>query len=226
MGPFRAGIFYGSVAVVVALATNLHFLLIDASGPPGWVIGVWESYRTHLTLAAFLLCAIVAAIRTVPQRLDEGVPYRSLLLRDCTLAGTIVAVMAGLALMIIVFLQATVFSGAMQSYAQTAAPGIVAYIQELGARFSSPPDPVTAGQIEEDLAPPTIGELGQSISNFVLRALMLGGVGAVVGLMRGRGSGESAESDKPREPDEPQSYPYEEDDSGRVSPNGADRRDS
>ena len=30
MGPFRAGIFYGSVAVVVALATNLHFKLYHA----------------------------------------------------------------------------------------------------------------------------------------------------------------------------------------------------
>lgn len=225
MGPFRAGIFYGIVAVVVALATNLHFLLIDASGPPDWVVGVWESYRTHLALAAFLLCAIVAAIRTVPQRLDEGVPYRSLLLRDCTLAATIVAVMAGFALIVIVFLQATVFYNAMQGYAETAAPRIVGYIQELGERFSSPPDPVTAGQIEQDLAPPTLGDLGQSISNFVLRALLLGGVGAIVGLMRGRSANrQNAESEKPREP-EPQSYPYEEGDAD-VSRNGADYRDS
>lgn len=225
MGPFRAGIFYGSVAVVIALATNLHFLLIDASGPPDWVVGVWESYRTHLALAAFLLCAIVAAIRTVPRRLDEGVPYRSLLLRDCTLAATIVAVMAGLALMLIVFLQATVFYGAMQGYAETAAPRIVGYIQELGERFSAPPDPVTAEQIENDLAPPTLGNLGQSISNFVLRALFLGGVGAVIGLMRGSSAERrAAASDKPSET-EPRSYPYEEEDAD-VSRNGADRRDS
>ena len=72
MGPFRAGIFYGSVAVAVAVAANLHFLLIDASGPPDWVVGVWESYRTHLALAAFLLCAIVAAIRSKSTRLNSS----------------------------------------------------------------------------------------------------------------------------------------------------------
>lgn len=212
MAPFRAGIFYGSIAVVVALATNLHFLVIDASGPPDWVVGVWESYRTILTLAAFLLIAIVAALRTVPERLDEGVSYRALLVRDCTLAATLVAVMAGLALMVVVFLQATVFSGAMQGYAETAAPRIVGYIEELGERFSAPAEPVTAADVEDDMAPPTLGSLGQSISNFVLRALLLGGVGAVVGLLRGRGSG-GASAERPkgrREGEEERAYPYEE----------------
>jgi len=224
LGPFRAGIFYGVIAVVVALAANLHFLLLGASGAPGWVIAVVEDFRTTLALAAFLLLAFLAALRTTPERLDEGVPYRALLLRDCTLAATLVAVIAGLALILITLLQATVLSGAMQGYAADAAPRIVAYIEELGERFSDPADPVTAAEVERDLAPPTLGSLGQSISNFVLRALLLGGAGALVGLLRGRRAARSERPARPsKEPEDEGPYPYEEDD-GPVSNNGTNQR--
>lgn len=209
--------------MVVALVANLHFLLLDASGTPGWIIAVIEDFRTTLALAAFLLLGILAALGTTPRRLDEGVPYRALLLRDCTLAATLVAVMAGLALMVVVFLQATVLSGSMQSYAADAAPRIVAYIEELGDRFSDPADPVTAAEVEEDLSPPSLGSLGQSISNFVLRALFLGGAGALVGLLRGRRASRSEEPVSSPEPEEEGPYPYE-DDGGPVSRNGKDRR--
>lgn len=221
MSPFRAGIFYGAVAVAVALAANLHFLFLDASGTPGWILAVVEDFRTTLALAAFLLLGVLAAIRTTPERLDEGVPYRALLLRDCTLAATLVAVMAGLALMVIVFLQATLFQGAMQGYAADAAPRIVAYIEELGDRFSDPAEPVTAAEVERDLSPPTLGSLGQSISNFVLRALLLGVAGALVGLLRGRSANRSP--DPPRQVDAEGPYPYEED-GDPVSRDGTDRR--
>ena len=63
MGPFRAGIFYGIIAVVVALVANLHFLLLDASGTPGWIMAVVEDFRTTLTLAAFLMLGALAAMR-------------------------------------------------------------------------------------------------------------------------------------------------------------------
>lgn len=226
MGPFRAGIFYGAIAVGVALVANLHFLLLDASETPGWIIAVVEDFRTTLALAAFLLLGILAALRTTPRRLDEGVPYRALLLRDCTLAATLVAVMAGLALLMIVFLQATVLSGPMQSYAADAAPRIVAYIEELGDRFSDPVDPVTAAQVEEDLSPPTLGSLGQSISNFVLRALLLGLAGALVGLIRGRSNAHSVdETADSAEREDEGPYPYEEEaDGGPVSRDGRGRR--
>jgi hypothetical protein len=226
LGPFRAGIFYGVIAVGVALVANLHFLLLDASETPGWIIAVVEDFRTTLALAAFLLLGILAALRTTPRRLDEGVPYRALLLRDCALAATLVAVMAGLALLMIVFLQATVLSGQMQSYAADAAPRIVAYIEELGDRFSDPADPVTAAQVEEDLSPPTLGSLGQSISNFVLRALLLGLAGALVGLIRGRSNAHSGdETAGSAEPEDEGPYPYEEEaDGGPVSRDGRGRR--
>ncbi|WP_047865583.1 hypothetical protein [Rubrobacter aplysinae] len=225
MGPFRTGILYGIVAVVVALAANLHFLLLDASGTPGWILAVIEDFRTTLALAAFLIIGILAALRTTPERLDEGVSYRSLLLRDCTLAATLVAVIVGIALIIMVFLQATVLSGPMQTYASDAAPRIVAYIEELGDRFSDPAEPVTAAQIEEDLAPPTLGSLGQSISNFVLRALLLGVAGALVGLLRGRRlarSEEAARRPSPEETRDEKQYPYEypHGDNGAVSRDG------
>lgn len=224
MGPFRAGIFYGAIAVVVAVVANLHFLVLDASGTPDWIIAVIEDFRTTLALAAFLFLGILAALRTTPRRLDEGVPYRALMLRDCTLAATLVAVAAGLALMLIVFLQATVLSGSMQSYASDAAPRVVAYIEELGDRFSDPSDPVTASEVEEDLSPPALGNLGQSISNFVLRALFIGVAGALVGLIRGRRTDRSEEPVRPPEPEEEESYPYEDEDGGPVSRNGKDRR--
>lgn len=225
MGPFRAGIIYGAIAVVVALAANLHFLVLDASSTPGWIIGVIESFRTTLALAAFLMLGILAARRTTPERLDEDVPYRALLLRDCTMAATLVAVIVSLVLVVILFLQATVLSGPMQSYASDAAPRIVAYIDELGDRFSDPADPVSVSETEEGLSPPGLGRLGQSISNLVLRTLLLGGAGALVGLIRGRRADrtdQSASSEgSRRETADDGPYPYE-DDGGTSGDAGAD----
>lgn len=185
MGPIRAGIRYGIVAAVIALLANFHFLLLDPGGTPGWVVAVIEDFRTSLALASFLLLAILAALRTEPQRLDPDVSRRKLLFRDATLSATIVAVIAGITLIFVTFLQATVFASEMRGYAREAAPQILAYIDELGERFSDPATPITTGEIEEDLAPPAIRDVGQSISNLVLRALFLGSVGAVVGLLRG-----------------------------------------
>jgi hypothetical protein len=217
LGPFRAGIFYGAIAVVVALAANLHFLVLDASSTPGWIIAVIEDFRTTLSLAAFLMLGILAARRTTPERLDEGVPYRALLLRDCTMAATLVAVIVSLALVVILFLQATVLSGPMQSYASDAAPRIVAYIEELGDRFSDPAEPVTVSETEEGLSPPDLDRLGQSISNLVLRTLFLGGAGALVGLLRGRRADRAERSEEPRrEAADEGPYPYEDD--GTDSP--------
>ncbi|CAN5119822.1 hypothetical protein BH24ACT16_BH24ACT16_08000 [soil metagenome] len=222
MGPFRAGIFYGAIAVVVALAANLHFLVLDASSTPGWVIAVIEDFRTTLSLAAFLMLGILAARRTTPERLDEGVPYRALLLRDCTMAATLVAIISSLVLVVILFLQATVLSGPMQSYASDAAPRIVAYIEELGDRFSDPAEPVTVSETEEGLSPPSLDRLGQSISNLVLRTLFLGGAGALVGLLRGRRSDRAERSEEPsREDADEGPYPYEEG-GGTASDAGTD----
>ncbi|MBA2441999.1 MAG: hypothetical protein H0V53_06290 [Rubrobacter sp.] len=185
MGPIRAGIRYGIAAAVIALLANFHFLLLDPVGTPGWVIAVIEDFRTSLALASFLLLAILAALRTEPQRIDPDVSRRTLLFRDATLAATLVAVIAGVALIFVTFLQATVFADDMRSYAREAAPRILAYIDELGERFSDPTTPITAAEIEQDLAPPELRDVGQSISNLVLRALFLSVVGAVVGLLRG-----------------------------------------
>ena len=92
---------------------------------------------------------------------------------------------AGVTLIFVTFLQATVFASEMRVYAREAAPQILAYIDELGERFSDPATPMTEAEIREDLAPPALRDIGQSISNLVLRALFLGTVGAVVGLLRG-----------------------------------------
>src|SRR5215204_6140698 len=50
--------------------------------------------------------------RVRPTRLDPGVPYRSLLVRDGALAATVVAVMVGITLFLTTALQATVLAGA------------------------------------------------------------------------------------------------------------------
>jgi hypothetical protein len=105
----------------------------------------------------------------------------------------------------------------MQSYASDAAPRIVAYIEELGDRFSDPAEPVTVSETEEGLSPPTLDRLGQSISNLVLRTLFLGGAGALVGLIRGRRANRAERSEEPRrEAADEGPYPYEDD--GTDSP--------
>jgi hypothetical protein len=188
------------VGVVVALTSDLYFLVVDPSSTPGWILAVIAQYRTRLTLALFLFLAVLAALRVRPTRLDPGVPYRSLLLRDGALAATVVAVMVGITLFLTTALQATVLAGAARDYAAEAAPKIVSYVnevrmeirQERKDRGASPervrdlPPPAQVSEVEATLQPPTLRDLGRSMANFVLRAVLLGTVGGLVGLLRGR----------------------------------------
>jgi hypothetical protein len=186
LGPLRIGFFYGVIAVVVALAADLRFLFIDPQGMPDWILTAIEEFRTQLALTAILFLGILAALRTRPTRVDPDVPYRSVLLRDCVLAATVVAVMAGFALFVVTALNATVFADEIRAYASDASPSIVAYNEKVAGRLDDPPPLPTAGEIEEDLQPPVLRDLGRSIANFVLRALLVGASGGLVGLIRGR----------------------------------------
>ena len=185
MGPLRTGFRYGIVAVAIALLADLRFLYVDPIGTPDWILTVFENYRTTLALAAFLFLGILAAIRVRPDRTEEDVPYRSLLLRDCTLAATVVAVMAGAALFLLTALNATVFADDIRDYARDAAPTMAVYYEKVAGRMHEPPPLPTIEQVETSLQPPALRDLGRSIFNFVLRALLLGFAGALVGLLRG-----------------------------------------
>jgi hypothetical protein len=186
LGPLRIGFFYGMIAVFVALAADFRFLFIDPEATPDWILTAIEEFRIQLALTAILFLGILAAIRTRPTRVDPEVPYRSLLLRDCVLAATVVAVMAGFALFIATALNATLFAGEIRAYASDATPSIVAYNEKVAGRLEDPPPLPPAAEIEEDLQPPVLRDLGRSIANLVLRALLVGTAGAVVGLIRGR----------------------------------------
>lgn len=191
MGPLRSGVIHGSVAVVIALVAELRFLFIDPEGIPDWILTVIEGFRTQLPLAAYLFLAILAAIRVRPTRLDSGVPYRSLLLRDCVLTATVVAVMVGVALFFLTALNATLFADEIRDYAREAAPSIVAYNEKVAGRVSDPPPIPTVEEVEAGLQPPVLRDLGRSMANVVLRALLLGAAGALVGVLRGSfGSGD------------------------------------
>ncbi len=185
MGPLRAGFVYGSVAVVVALVAELRFLFVDPKGIPDWILTVIEGYRTQLPLAAYLFLAILAALRVRPTRIEPGVPYRSLLLRDCVLAATVVAVMVGITLFFLTALNATLFADEIRDYAREAAPSIVAYNEKVAGRISDPPPIPTVEEVEAGLQPPVLRYLGRSMANIVLRALLLGAAGALVGVLRG-----------------------------------------
>ncbi|MCA1687839.1 MAG: hypothetical protein LC714_04445, partial [Actinobacteria bacterium] len=57
-------------------------------------------------------------------------------------------------------------------------------------------------EVESSLQPPTLRDLGRSIANLVLRAILLGSLGAAVGALRGRGRADApgvvrAESPRP-----------------------------
>jgi hypothetical protein len=199
-GPISTGFRYGIVGVLVALASDLYFLVIDPASMPGWILAVIAQYRTRLALALFLFVAVLAALRVRPTRLDPGVPYRSLLVRDGALAATVVAVMVGITLFLTTASQATVLAGAARDYAATAAPKIVSYVnevrteirQERKERGASPerirdlPPPAQAADVEATLQPPTLRDLGRSMANFVLRTVLLGTAGGLVGALRGR----------------------------------------
>ena len=185
MGPLRIGFIYGVIAVIVALLTDLRFLLLDPGVLPDWILSAIEGFRTQLALAAYLFLGILAALRVRPTRIDPGVPYRSLLLRDCALAATVVAVMVGFTLLVVTALNATLFADEIRAYAHDASPSIAAYNEKVAGRLEDPPPLPTAEEIEVGLQPPTLRDLGRSIANFVLRALLLGTAGAVVGILRG-----------------------------------------
>ena len=185
LGPLRTGFRYGLVAVAVALVADLRFLFVDPVATPNWILTVFENYRTQLALAAFLFLGILAALRVRPIRTEEGVPYRSLLLRDCALAATVVAVMAGITLFLITALNATLFADEIRAYARDAAPSMVAYYEKVAGRMEDPPPLPTPQQVEAALQPPALRDLGRSIFNFVLRAVLIGFLGALVGLLRG-----------------------------------------
>jgi hypothetical protein len=201
-GPVSTGFRYGIVGVLIALASDLYFLVVDPSGLPGWILAVIAQYRTRLALALFVFLAVLAALRVRPTRLDPGVPYRSLLVRDGALAATVVAVMVGITLFLTTALQATVLAGAARDYAATAAPKIVSYVNEVRTeirqdrkdRGASPerirdlPPPAQVAEVETTLQPPTLRDLGRSMANFVLRAVLLGTVGGLIGALRGRPS--------------------------------------
>ncbi len=200
MGPIRTGFTYGIAAVLVAFASDLYFLFVDPASTAGWVLAVIAQYRTRLALAAFLFLAILAALRVRPTRLDPEVPYRSLLLRDGALAATVLAVMVGLALFLTTAMQATVFADGMRDYAREASPKIVSYVNEVREEIrerreerGTPPEeirdlppPADVEAVEATLEPPTLRDLGRSIANLVLRGVLLGTLGGLVGVLRGR----------------------------------------
>jgi len=190
LNPLRAGFVYGAVAVVVALVADLRFLFIDPEGIPDWILAAIEGFRTQLALAAYLFLAILAALRVRPTRLEEGVTYRALLLRDCALAATIVGAMVGVTLFVVTALNATLFADEIRVYARDAAPSILAYNEKVAGRLENPPPLPTVEQIEEGLQPPVLRDLGRSMAYLVLRTLLLGAAGALVGALRGSfGSG-------------------------------------
>jgi hypothetical protein len=193
LSPFRAGFVYGAVAVVVALVADLRFLFIDPEGIPDWILTAIEGFRNQLALAAYLFLGILAALRARPTRFEEGVSYRALLVRDCTLAATVVAVMVGATLFVVTALNATLFADEIRAYARDAAPSIVAYDEKVAGRLDNPPPLPTVEQVEEDLQPPVLRDLGVSMANFVVRAIFIGAAGALVGALRGSfGSGRDA----------------------------------
>ena len=185
MGPLRIGFIYGIIAAIVALAADLRFVVIDPSALETWVLAAIETYRSSLALAACLFLGILAALRVRPRRLDPGVPYRSLLLRDGALAASVVAVMFGATVFLTTALQATLLADEVRAYAEGAAPRITAYVDELAQRLDDPA-PTTVEEVESGLQPPALRDLGRSITNFVLRAVLLGTLGGIVGLLRGR----------------------------------------
>lgn len=185
MSPLRTGFVYGVVAVVVAVVANLYFLFLDPGETPAWILAASGAFVPLLRVTAYLFLGILAALRARPVRLDPEVPYRSLLLRDAALAATVVGVMAGLTVLLVTALQATLFADEMRSFAQDAAPRIASYVNEERESLSEPPPPADVEEIEETLQPPELRDLGRLMGNVVIGAILLGAVGALVGALRG-----------------------------------------
>jgi hypothetical protein len=88
----------------------------------------------------------------------------------------------------------------MRDYAGEAAPKIVSYVKEVREEIrarrverGAPPEevrdlppPAQTEAVEATLQPPALRDLGRSIANLVLRAVLLGTLGGLVGLLRGR----------------------------------------
>jgi hypothetical protein len=68
--------------------------------------------------------------------------------RDGAVAGATVAVVIGATLVVLTFLQATVFAGEMRDYAREAAPKMRYYVNERRLEIARPaPPPVSLGAV-------------------------------------------------------------------------------
>ncbi|TCJ16781.1 hypothetical protein E0L93_08650 [Rubrobacter taiwanensis] len=198
MTPFRAGFYYGTFAVLVALAANFYFLFFDPAQTRDWVLAALASFMPVVALSAYLFLTILGALRVQPDRQEPGTTRRSQLLRSGALVGVMIGVLVGLAALFSTLLQATVLAESMRSFAAEAAPRIAAYVEEVRSGVSEPPPPTTVEQVERSLNPPQLRDLGRGIFTTVLLAAVLGIVGGVVGTLRGR-----PESEKARPPERP-----------------------
>lgn len=191
LGPFKTGLIYGMVAVLIVLAANFYFLFVDPLNTTDWVLALITQYLPLLALAAYFFLAIFAALKVKPTRVEPDVPWGSQLMRAGALAATIIAVLVGVIAFFSTALQATVFANQMKVYAQEAAPRITAYTEEVRqVQRKNPPPPFTVEEIERGLQPPTLNDLGRSITTMVLLALVMGTLGGIIGALRGRlGSG-------------------------------------
>lgn len=198
LGPIRTGFRYGVIGAVVALVADLYFLVLDPASVLDWILAVIHQYHTQLALASFVLLSVLAALRVQPTRLDPDASYRSILARDGALCGVMVALVVGIVLIFSTAVQATIFADEMRGYSREAAPKIVSYVNseleeiresrirrgESEEELESLPSPATVEDVRSSLQPPQLRDLGRSIANFVLRAVLLGTIGAITGLLR------------------------------------------
>ena len=186
------------VGAVIALVADLYFLVLDPTTTPDWILAVILNYHTQLALSAFVFLSVLAALRVRPTHLDPDASYRSILVRDGAMCGVMVASVVGIVLFFSTALQATLLADGMRTYANEASPKIVSYvnseIKDIRAsrirrgqskeQINSLPAPAKVEDVRSSLQPPELRDLGRSIANFVLRAVLLGTVGAITGLLR------------------------------------------
>jgi len=138
----------------------------------------------------------------MPEEVIDGMrgTHRWAELTALALAATVVALVVGVVLAFTTLLQATVLADDMRAYARESAPKVVSYVngvrdeiqQRRREEGQSPeevndvPPPAELAEVEESFGPPAPRDLGRSLANFVLRAVLLGTVGGLVGLLRGR----------------------------------------